>query len=90
MQLFINYQGAYGDTWESIQIPRIQAIQQGMRVRSRPIPYQHPIEQTAQEAGQLDYLRKRITQLHNIVPALCKEWSSKIVNPEAGVTHSRG
>lgn len=73
LQYFLNYQGEYGDKWDSIFIPRLRLIKDQKRVMGVPVNYTHPHEQTVQERGNLDFLIKRIEQLMNLVPALRTE-----------------
>ena len=72
-QIFLDYQGEYGDKWDSIFIPVLRAMAQGLRVKSVSVDYQHPPEQTVEETGNLDFLIKRLDQLQNLIPALKKE-----------------
>ncbi len=64
---FLDYNGEYGDKWESIVIPVIDAIANGERVVGVEIDYVHPIEQTKSEEGNFDFHRKRIEQLNNFL-----------------------
>lgn len=63
----------YGDKWDSIMIPCLRAMADGLRVVSVEVGYEHPPEQTQEEEGDVELIAKRIAQLHNIVPALRAE-----------------
>lgn len=73
LKYFLNYQGEYGDKWDSIFIPVLRAMKDGLRVKSVEVDYIHPYEQTAEETGRVDFLLKWVEQLLNLVPALQKE-----------------
>lgn len=73
LQYFLDYQGEYGDLWDSIIVPRVTAIKAGVRATRVLVDYLHPSEQTEQETGNMDFLLKRIDQLKNLIPALQKE-----------------
>lgn len=73
LKYFLEYDGEYGDKWDSIFIPRLRIIKDGLRVASVLVDYVHPKEQTKEETGNLAFLVKRIEQLLNLVPALQKE-----------------
>lgn len=68
--LFLSYTGDYGDLWESIMIPVLDAVLSGHRVGEVVLNYRNPEEQTAIEEGSIDFLRKRIAQLNNVTSAL--------------------
>lgn len=72
-QYFLAYAGEYGDAWEAIFIPVLRAIHDGLRVRSLPVSYQHPSEQTAAEDDVATGIVKRLQQLRTIATALCAE-----------------
>lgn len=73
LQEVLQYDGDYGDKWDSIMIPRLRAIAAGLRVVSEWVNYTHPAQQTFAETGNLDWLMRRVDQLKNIVPALTEE-----------------
>jgi glycosyltransferase involved in cell wall biosynthesis len=70
---FLNYDGKYGDKWDSIFVPVLRAVAVGLRVVSVEVDYTHPAEQTKAETGDIDMLIKRIDQLENLVPMLYQE-----------------
>ena len=64
----------YGDKWDSIFIPVIQAILDGKKVQGVKINYTHPEEQTKLEEGNFGVTLKRLDQLTNLVPAFTDYW----------------
>lgn len=79
LRYFLEYNGEYGDLWDSIIVPRVTAIKDGVCVASVPVSYTHPPEQTSQETGNVGFLLKRLAQLQNLVPSLQKEAAKKAV-----------
>lgn len=77
LRYFLEYNGEYGDLWDSIIVPRVTAIKDGVCVASVPVSYTHPPEQTSQETGNVGFLLKRLAQLQNLVPSLQKEAAKK-------------
>ena len=73
LHYFLNYDGKYGDKWDSIHIPKLRAINDGASYRVIDIDYEHPASQTDAEKGDLDYLRKRIEQASLVIRAMVKE-----------------
>ena len=74
-QYFLNYDGKYGDAWESIFIPVLDAIQDGKRVLSVPIDYFHPKEQREAEEHDLDFFKKRVEmQLLPLIKSMELRW----------------
>ena len=74
---FLAYRGEYGDRWDSIFIPVLRAIRDGLVIASVPVNYVHPTEQTREEVGDIIMLKKRIDQLMNLVPSLEAECRKK-------------
>lgn len=72
LQYFLSYDGEYGDRWDSVAIPVLQAIAAGLKVVGVRVNYVHPPEQTVGEET-VEMLEKRIVQLHNLVPAMIAE-----------------
>lgn len=70
---FVNYDGKYGDKWDSIHIPKLRAIRGGVSYKVMEIDYTHPREQTVVETGDMDLFMKRIEQAHLVAAAMCKE-----------------
>ncbi len=71
---FLNYNGEYGDKWEILLIPVINAIYDKKKVTSIEINYQHPVEQTRLEEKDLNFFKKRIEQLTSLVGAIDSHW----------------
>lgn len=76
---FLEYCGEYGDNWESIFVPVARAMKAGVNIHGMPIPYQHPSAQTAQEAGNAQYVHKRGKQLNVISEALRRTWLEPVI-----------
>ncbi|MFH1503115.1 MAG: hypothetical protein ABIE36_00455 [Candidatus Diapherotrites archaeon] len=70
----------YGDTWDSIFIPVMQAILDGKKVMGVKVDYIHPKEQTTLEEGDYEYTMKRLNQLNNLVPAFTDYWKKNYSN----------
>lgn len=75
---FTDYNGEYGDKWDSIFIPVMNAIADGKKVASVNVDYTHPAEQTAFEDHRLDFHWKRIQQLQNLLPSLETHWKNRM------------
>jgi len=71
-QYFLDYQGEYGDKWDSIFIPLLRMVRDGLSLASIEVDYIHPQEQTAAESS-FDFLVKRLDQLANLVPSMGQE-----------------
>lgn len=79
---FLNYNGEYGDTWDSIIIPVMQAILDGKEVIGVKVNYIHPKEQTKLEEGNWEYTKKRKIQLDNLYNAFTNYWNKNYPNSE--------
>src|SRR3989344_4598190 len=73
-QYFLNYSGEYGDKWDSIMMPVMDALYGGKKVISYVIDYEHPKKQTKVEEGNLELDLKRIEQLSTLANPLIKHW----------------
>ncbi len=73
LPFWLDYQGEYGDKWESVMIPILRAAAAGLRILGEEVHYVHPPEQTAAEVGDEEMDRKRDEQLESIVAALRQE-----------------
>ena len=73
LQFHLGYKGDYGDSWDSVFIPRLRVMAAGLTVESFPIEYVHPKEQTQEETGNMNYLTKRLNQLKTLVASLVTE-----------------
>ena len=72
-EYFLNYKGERGDNWESIFIPILRALRDGVKITSEVINYVHPPEQTAVEIDSLEMNRKRDFQREVLVNAMGEE-----------------
>lgn len=70
---FLDYQGEYGDKWNSIHIPVLRIIRAGKKVIEVEVDYVHPLEQTTEEEGNWPMFKKRLEQLLVTVDAVEKE-----------------
>jgi hypothetical protein len=66
-RLFTEYTGEHGDRWESIFVPRWEAMKRGMLIGNVTIDYTHPVEQTASEEGDPAYTVKRKEQANALI-----------------------
>lgn len=73
-EYFISYDGKYGDRWESIFIPVIDAIKNGSRVLSIDVDYTHPRFQTQLEEHNEQMTMKRLDQLYSLCKAIEIYW----------------
>ena len=71
---FLEYQGEYGDKWDSILVPRLRIIKNGLAVSVLPINFQNDRRMTRVESGNPTIILKRLEQFNNVVPSLVKEW----------------
>lgn len=69
-ELFLSYDGQYGDRWDSIFVPVARALALGLKVGSSLVDYQHPPSQTIAEEGDAEMNRKRDIQLEELVEAM--------------------
>jgi glycosyltransferase involved in cell wall biosynthesis len=73
-QYFLRYDGGYGDRYDSIIIPVMDAMRDGKRVVGKVIAYEHPTVQTRFEEGKLGIKRKYFEQLESIVKFTTDYW----------------
>lgn len=73
-QYFLDYRGEYGDKWDSILIPRLRIIKDGLRISVLPIYFQNDLRMKQLEAGNPIIILKRLEQFNNVVPSLITEW----------------
>ena len=74
---FTNYNGEYGDKWDSIFIPVLDAILAGERVTGVKVDYKHPKDQTSFEDGNVVFHMKRIEQLESLTKAMKVHWEKQ-------------
>ncbi len=72
VQYYLDYQGEYGDRWDSIHIPKLRIIRDGLPWKVVEVDYRHPPEQTAAETGW-PLFRKRIQQVDSLTSAIEQE-----------------
>ncbi|MEK6933397.1 MAG: glycosyltransferase [Nanoarchaeota archaeon] len=83
---FLEYRGEYGDKWDSLFIPIINALADGRKIESVKIDYVHDNRQTKNEEHSLDFYKKRIDQLNLLMITCENHWQrvfSKVKNPIA-------
>jgi|SRR3989344_1801387 len=73
--LFINYKSNYGDKWDNLHMPVMDAIKWGKKVIGLEIDYIHDKEQRDNEEHSLEFYKKRIEQLNNLLPAFEEYWN---------------
>jgi hypothetical protein len=73
---FLRYDGKFGDNWEVLFVPVLQAIKNGKKVASQKISYHHPQEQTEIETGDPVFNLKRTKQLSDLCHTCYKFWTS--------------
>lgn len=66
------YAGDYGDLWDSVHIPKLRAIHDGLKYEIIDVDYRHPAEQTAAETG-VELFMKRVEQISSICDAVFRE-----------------
>lgn len=72
---FLNYTGIYGDRWESIFLPVIDAIKAGIKIKEVEINYIHPRIQTEYEEGNKTFDQKRLDQLNSLTKSISTYWN---------------
>ena len=77
---FLNYNGEYGDLWESMYIPVLDAIFDDKIVEDMAIDYINPKEQTRCEENNIEVHLKRIKQLQNISFAIKSHMDKKSIS----------
>ncbi|MFA6285031.1 MAG: hypothetical protein WC643_00685 [Parcubacteria group bacterium] len=71
---FLEYQGEYGNKWDSILIPRLRVIKAGAGISTLLICFRNDPRMTQAELGNEKIILKRIEQLNNVIPSLIAEW----------------
>ncbi len=72
-KFFLDYQGEYGDRWDSIFIPVVRAIKAGVQVEPHSVPFVYPPKQREAENQDFQMLEKRIIQLTSLIEAIKQE-----------------
>ncbi|MEK6856853.1 MAG: hypothetical protein AABX49_02445 [Nanoarchaeota archaeon] len=78
---FVEYDGKYGDKWDSIFIPVMDAVSRGEKVIGVKIDYKHPKEQTKIEERDVSFHMKRINQLDSLTKAFVEHWNQNHTSP---------
>lgn len=73
-RVFLEYEGEYGDLWDSILIPRLRIIRGNIPYEVKTVEFHNDPRMTAIESGILKMFLKRIEQFRNVIPALITEW----------------
>jgi hypothetical protein len=71
---FLDYDGRYGDKWDSIFIPVLDALADGATVDQVPVEYTHPADMTSLEEEDVRFYWKRMEQLQNLMCAIEDHW----------------
>lgn len=71
---FLEYRGEYGDKWDSLFIPIINALADGKKIESVEIDYIHDDRQTKNEEHSLGFYKKRIEQLNLLMITCENHW----------------
>ena len=84
---FLNYDGKYGDMWDSINIPVLRAIVDCKKVMGVTVDYVNPAIQTQKEEKHAeDFRDKRETQLSEITRCFYDEYVSlKAMDPSIDI-----
>lgn len=72
---FLDYGGDYGDKWDSILIPRLRLIRDGMPYSVIETDFRNHPDQTRMEKGNIQLILKRVEQLDNVVKSMIAEHS---------------
>ncbi len=70
---FLDYKGERGDQWESIFIPVLRALYDGVLIESFIVGYVHPPEQTAAELEDEEMNHRRDLQRKSLIRAMSEE-----------------
>jgi len=74
-QYFLSYNGTFGDRWESIFLPVIDAIRDNKKVLSVEVDYIHPKVQRENEEENIDFDLKRVDQLATLSNVIHTYWN---------------
>ena len=87
--LFLDFDGAYGDKWDSIFIPVLRAVYAGETILSPTVFYENPAEQTAAENFNSSMEEKRIEQLYSITQGFKLDWQELQKKAPSGLATSK-
>lgn len=73
---FLDYNGEYGDLWESLQIPMLNMFFDGKRIKEEYLDYVHPREQTEVERNNYEFNKKRIEQFTKTINTFESYWKN--------------
>jgi glycosyltransferase involved in cell wall biosynthesis len=71
---FLDYNGEYGDKWDSIFVPVIDIIHKGVKIDELTIDYTHSAKQTQLEEQDPEFFKKRLIQSYNLLPTFKRHW----------------
>jgi len=78
IKFFLDYNGEYGDSWDSTIIPRLRILKAGLKVKYLKVDYVHSSAQTKEETGNPIFIIKRLEQMNNVILAFRKETQPKV------------
>lgn len=71
VNFYLDYDGEYGDKWDSIQVPVVRMIAAGKKIAEIIVDYVHPEEQKTETS--FDMVERRFEQINNLKEAVKKE-----------------
>ncbi len=74
-QYFLDYRGKYGDKWDSILTPIVDAMQGKNKIVQIEIPYRYDPRQTRIEEHDIRFYKKRMEQLTSTITAIEDRWN---------------
>ncbi len=77
-RFLLEYEGEYGDLWDSILIPRLRILRGHIPYMVKMIEFYNDPRMTAIESGNPEMILKRIKQFKNVIPSLITEWQKLI------------
>ncbi len=77
---FLEYRGEYGDKWDSLFIPIINALAKKKKIVSIEINYKHDKSQTKDEEHSIDFYKKRVEQLNTLLITCEGHWRKVFSN----------
>lgn len=72
---FTDYNGKYGDLWDSINIPLVEMIFYRERINEVVVDFKYPQEQSEIESQSKEFIEKRKTQLERTKTCLENHWN---------------
>jgi hypothetical protein len=72
--LFLTYEGRYGDKWDSIFIPVMRGLKDGVRISEVEVDFVYPASQRDVEENDLYFYDKRLEQVNNLITAFKAYW----------------